>query len=420
MDVTRHMIGKTCLFMFFCLILFTIFPLEPILAQEESTDNILVDTRDKSMTLAPGDRINISYVDVGRQGNLVEKSSVVRIREDGTIFHELLGVVSLGGLSISEAEDLLLTEFSRYYTNPKVGVNIVEQTKYKVLLYGEVKRVGVYLVSPSTRVAEFIIENGGTAEGADLKNIRVARNDGNTLIFNMEQYLFTNDPVNNVTLHDNDKVIVPRLTDLEKYSEVSQNYILQYGNVLEITVNEIHQAEFHPTQTEIYVIDKNGGIYHRLFGLVELAGTSLESAQNKLTVLAKNYYRNPFVTIKVQQISSRYVFAFGELMRPGIYPLEGNVRIAEFLAHIGGMTASADYKKIIITREEGETVEFNFDKYLFKRDDRNNIYLENGDRIVVLPKERGLLKNISEALTPLTTIFSILTMAISLYLITSK
>jgi len=107
-------------------------------------------------------------------------------------------------------------------------------------------------------------------------------------------------------------------------------------------------------------------------------------------------------------------------MRPGIYPLEGNVRIAEFLAHIGGMTASADYKKIIITREEGETVEFNFDKYLFKRDDRNNIYLENGDRIVVLPKERGLLKNISEALTPLTTIFSILTMAISLYLITSK
>ena len=381
-----------------CLFLLLLLPLLWTSAQESAPQIIPEPEAESTKILTPGDRISIGYVDVGRQGNLIEKTMTTRIKEDGTIFHELLGVVKLSGMTISEAESLLFSEFSRYYTNPKVNIVIVEQTKYKVLLYGEVHRVGIYLVNPNTRVAEFIIENGGTTADADLKNIRISRSDGTTLNFNMDRYLYTNNPVNNVVLRDFDKVIIPKVEAIEQFTSASDNYILQYGNVLEITVSEISETVYNPAQKEVYIVDRNGNIYHRLFGMVHLGGASVDRAEAILMEMAKRVYSNPLVTIEVVDISSRNVFVYGEVSRPGIYPLEGNIRIAEFLAVIGGFLPTADIRKITITREEGRTVTFNFKKFLFDRDDSENIYLEDGDRIIVLPQKRGFWYKLAEQL----------------------
>jgi len=377
--------------------------------------SITTDSYQNEMTLSPGDRIKVSYFDIGPQGVPIEKSSILEVRHDGTIFHELLKVVYVQNLTIKQVEDLLTVKFSEFFTQPQVVVSIVEKTTIKVFLWGEVDNIGVYRISPGTTIAEFIITHGGLTSDANISKITITRKDGSVIIFDLERYLFSNDETNNVELHDEDKIIVPRLLLKDEYARLSKGYILQAGNVLEITINELATMEKSPATPENYIIDQDGNIYHRRFGLVQLGGLTVDKAQATLTELAKKYYREPVVTIDVVKLTSRSVFVFGEVNRPGIYPIEGNIRLAEFLADIGGLTSNADPRKIIVTRENYKPVTFDLNEYLFDRKDEKNIYLEDGDRIIVLSRKRGFIVNLAEKIQPFTTVLYIISTALNIY-----
>ena len=374
------------------------------------TDTEIIDDELDAMTvLQIADKVTISYIDVDNKGNPIQRSNTFTIRPDGTIFHELLGSVSLANMTIAEAEEVLTEKFSQFFNQPRVALSVLEKTNIKVILYGEVSRVGVFPIKPNTRVAEFIIENGGTTPEADLARITVSRTDGGRLVFDMEKYLFTNEPVNNVILKDKDKIIVPRFKVQEKYGRLSKNYVLQYGNVLEITINEMALMETNPAQSESYVLDSEGNIFHRLFGLVHLGGITVDKSQEVLAEMAKRYFREPIVSVDVLELSSRNVFIFGQVLRPGIYPIEGNIQLAEFLANIGGLNDQADLRKIVVTRRQGRPIEFNLEDFLFKRDDSKNVFLEDGDRVIVQKRQRGFFVRLSEKLQPFSIIFTFIT-----------
>ncbi|MDO9547679.1 MAG: polysaccharide biosynthesis/export family protein [Candidatus Marinimicrobia bacterium] len=381
------------------------------------TTELVDDEIDAMIVLQAADKVTISYIDVDSKGNPVQRSNIFTIRPDGTIFHELLGVVTLANMTIAEAEELLTEKFSQFFNQPRVAVSVLEKTSIKVILYGEVSRMGVFPIKPNTRVAEFIIENGGTTPEADLARITVSRADGGKIIFDMEKYLFTSEPVNNVILKDKDKIIVPRFKVQEKYGRLSKNYVLQYGNVLEIIINEMALMETNPAQSESYVIDSEGNIFHRLFGLVHLGGMTVDKSQDVLAEMAKRYFREPIVTVNVLELSSRNVFVFGQVVRPGIYPIEGNIQLAEFLANIGGLTDEADLRDIVVTRKQGRPVEFSLEDFLFKRDDSKNVFLEDGDRIIAQKRQRGFFVRLSEKLQPFQIIFTFITGIFTVYVL---
>jgi len=385
-----------------------------IFAQETE---LSYDEENAMIVLQPSDRITIAYIDIGPRGNPIERSNIFTIRPDGTIFHELLGIVLVADMTIMEAEEVLTENFSRYFIQPRVAVSVIEKTSIKVILWGEVSRVGVFPVKPNTTISEFIIEKGGTTPEADISRITISRSDGNKVIFDMERYLFTDEAVNNVFLKDKDKIIVPRFKVQEKYGRLSKNYILQYGNVLEIIINEMALMETNPAQAESYIVDSEGNIFHRLFGLVHLGGLTVDKSQIILAEMAKRYFREPIVTVDVLELSSRNVFVFGEVLRPGIYPIEGNIQLAEFLANIGGLNDAADLRDIVITRRQGKPVIFDMENFLFKRDDSKNVFLEDGDRIIVQKRQRGFFVRLSEKLQPFQIIFSFITGIVTIYII---
>ncbi|MFH1212556.1 MAG: polysaccharide biosynthesis/export family protein [Candidatus Neomarinimicrobiota bacterium] len=383
--------------------------------------NVIIgaDFSQEDMTLAPGDKIKITYMDIGPQGNPIEKNTIAEVRHDGTIFHELLKVVYVQNLTIKQTEELLTVKLSEFFTQPQVLVSIIEKTTIKVLLWGGVNQVGVYPISPGTTIAEFIIQHGGVTNDADISKITLTRKDGSAVIFNLERYLFTNENANNVELENEDKIIVPRIAVQNEYSRLSKGYVLQVGNVLEISINELATMDKNAVKPETYIIDQEGNIFHRRFGLVRLGGISVDKAQSTVAEMAKRYYRDPIVNIDVIELSSRNAFVFGEVARPGIYPIEGNVRLAEFLANIGGLTEKADLRKIIVTRENSKPVTFNLEDYLFKRIDIKNVFLEDGDRIIVLSRSRGFFVRLAEKLQPVATLIQILTTVLTIYYITS-
>ena len=61
-------------------------------------------------------------------------------------------------------------------------------------------------------------------------------------------------------------------------------------------------------------------------------------------------------------------------------------------------------------------VVFNMEKYLFNRVDKKNIYLEDGDRIIVQNKNRGFIYRLAEKIQPLTTPMSFITSIIMIYI----
>lgn len=378
-----------------------------------------VETYAEDLIIQPGDKLRISYVDIGPQGSPIEKSSIVEVRSNGTIFHELIGEVYLQNLTISQAEEALTVKFGELFIRPQVAVNIIEKTTIKVFLWGAVAQVGVFTIPPYTTVAEFIMQHGSPTPEADIAKITISRDDGSVVIFDLNKYLFANDKSANIELKNNDKVIVPRAYLAEEYSRLSRGYILQSGNIIQITITELSAVAKSSTQPETYAIDKEGNIFHKRFGAVRLGGLSLDKAEAVLTEMAKKYYREPLVKIEVQQISSRNVFVFGQVNHPGIYPIEGNIRLAEFLANIGGVTPLADLDKIIVTRENAKTVNFSLNDYLFKRHDDKNIYLEDGDRIVVLSRQRGFFYRLAEKIQPFSVVVNILASLLSIYVITT-
>lgn len=62
------------------------------------------------------------------------------------------------------------------------------------------------------------------------------------------------------------------------------------------------------------------------------------------------YLRDPQVVVEVAQVRSRLASIYGEVQRPGRYPIEGNLSLLELLALAGGVKTGADDKAVLMRR----------------------------------------------------------------------
>nr|OQX98301.1 MAG: hypothetical protein B6I27_02850 [Erwiniaceae bacterium 4572_131] len=376
------------------------------------------DTKDNSV-LSIGDKIQITYSDINFRDTQKVETNIYEIMEDGQIYHPLLGEINLENRTIHDSEKILQIKLKKYFTNPFISIKIVDKMSNTIILYGEVSSVGVYQVEHGKKVAEFIIEKGGTLPNADLSEITILHLNGQSSLFNMIDYLYANKIEENIELQNGDKVIVHKLADKRIYSRYSDNYILQYGNVLEIAINETSARQINPDETETCPIDNNGDIYHKLLGNVHVGGMSILKTKMLLEEKASQYMLTPIVDISVVTVSHKSVYVFGEIENSGIHPIRGNLRLADFLANTCKITKNADYDEIIITRKNGDKLKFNLEDFLFKRKDKNNIYLADGDRIIVLPRKRGFVWELSEYIRPYYYIIQLVASALSVYYIST-
>ena len=94
------------------------------------------------------------------------------------------------------------------------------------------------------------------------------------------------------------------------------------------------------------------------------------------------YINKPDVTVTIQQVNSKKFFLTGEVYRPGEYPLVTPTRIFDALSNAGGFRDFANKKKIILIRG-AERYRFNYQDVLKGKNLGQNIFLENGDTVVV-------------------------------------
>jgi len=127
----------------------------------------------------------------------------------------------------------------------------------------------------------------------------------------------------------------------------------------------------------------DGKITMQLVGELDAAGQTPEGLQKKIVEALQEFILKPDVTVTLQSVQSRKYHITGEVGRPGTFPLVVPTTILEALTNSGGFREFANTKKITILRKGGKILKFNYNEVVKGKNMDQNIFLENGDYIVV-------------------------------------
>ena len=123
------------------------------------------------------------------------------------------------------------------------------------------------------------------------------------------------------------------------------DYRVGAGDVLEVTVLERDDLSRAPT------VQTNGVIWLPLAGDVAVANLTPAEIEAKLAgLLAKT--AGSRVQVRVREYQNQFVWAAGEVARPGRKALRGHTRLIDVLVEAGGFTANAS-GEVLVSRLEG-------------------------------------------------------------------
>lgn len=98
-----------------------------------------------------------------------------------------------------------------------------------------------------------------------------------------------------------------------------------------------------------YTVEADGTFTFPLIGRVKAGGLTLRSVEEALRKeLSNGFFKNPQVSVAVEQYRSQRVFVVGEVRMPGTYPLTGDTTLIEALARAGSTTENAAGEVLIV------------------------------------------------------------------------
>lgn len=134
------------------------------------------------------------------------------------------------------------------------------------------------------------------------------------------------------------------------------------------------------------VVRPDGKISLPLLNDVDAAGLTPEQLRAQLDKAAAKDVAEPNATVVVKTINSRKVYITGNVLKPGTYPLTGEMTVLQLIAVAGGLQEYADSKKIVVMRKEhgrDHAFVFNYKDVVRQKNLEQNISLKSGDTVVV-------------------------------------
>jgi polysaccharide export outer membrane protein len=126
------------------------------------------------------------------------------------------------------------------------------------------------------------------------------------------------------------------------------DYVIGAQDVL--TIQVFDQADLGGK----YTVEADGSFSFPLIGRVTAGGLTLRSFEGELKKkLADGYFRNPQVTVAVEQYRSQRVFVMGEVRAPGPVPLTGGMTLIEALARAGSTQPTASGEVAVVRAPQG-------------------------------------------------------------------
>jgi polysaccharide export outer membrane protein len=157
----------------------------------------------------------------------------------------------------------------------------------------------------------------------------------------------------------------------------SGGYTIGPQDVLEILVFGV------PELSGTLLVAGNGTIQLPLLGETPAAGRTARQLQSDLaTRLGAEYLQNPQVLVTVKEFNSRSVTLTGEISKPGVYPLKGEMSLLQLVATAGGFAEGSDSTVLIMRNTGGKRAAAQFDISDIEKGKATDPALQAGDTVV--------------------------------------
>ena len=134
-------------------------------------------------------------------------------------------------------------------------------------------------------------------------------------------------------------------------------------------------------------VDGRGMIRLPMVGSVEVAGLTVEQAQQRLQDAFSAYLREHWVVVEISEFRSQPVYLLGQFRNPGTYYLDRPYRLMQGLAMAGGMLETANLRSARLIRDD-ETLPVDIFELLNMGRSNLNVWLRPGDTLFV-PDDRN-------------------------------
>lgn len=277
--------------------------------------------------LGPGDEVNIDIWGASQE------SITETISPDGYVTVTDIGLIQLGGLSVSQAKAKLKSILGPRYQGSRIELTVGQTRTITISVIGEVKTPGTYTMSAFATVYNALYMAGGPNEIGTLRNVKVYRNG--RLLSNVDVYdfLLNGKLTGDVRLQDNDIVTVgpyealvniagkikrPMFYEMKKTESAAT--LLRYAGGF--TGDAYTKAiRIHRKAGQMYSVFNVGEFDLNDFKLMDEDSVSVDSTLNR--------YQN---TVEVK----------GAVFRPGMYQVGGQIcTVKSLIEAADGLTENA-------------------------------------------------------------------------------
>jgi len=207
-----------------------------------------------------------------------------RVQEDGTITYAYAPNIPAAGRTISEVRDELVKRLSRVIEDPQIDIKIVGFRSQKAYVTGEVNKPGVYPVTevPLTLI-DALNQAGGLTEAADWRTVTFTRGD---------------------------KTEVIELDDFYAHGDISQNRLLQNGDIVHVSRNDAQKVFVLGDVKRAGSVTLNRYGLNLAQALSDTGGLNENTADaNGVFVLRKSNFEETGVLANVYQLHAKNIAA---------------------------------------------------------------------------------------------------------------
>ncbi len=172
-------------------------------------------------TLGSGDRIQVAVFDVP------EYSGEYVVLVDGTLNLPVIGSISVRGLTLQQATDVISSQYARFVRRPLITISLLAARPVVIVVAGEVQRPGTYSVAVAgggggaaggptggqfPTVTQAITLAGGITQSAAVRDVQIRRRTSPTTeqVYNVNLWeLLQGNLAQDVALRDGDSIFIP-------------------------------------------------------------------------------------------------------------------------------------------------------------------------------------------------------------------
>ena len=353
------------------------------------------------------------------------------VTPEGTVLIPSVGAVFVSGENLENAKKLISEKLKGYYSKTNFSLTLIGLRKFKIIVSGQVKNPGTYVVSANDRISEVIEQANGFLDDSSQRNILVKRVDGKTQRVDVFRFLTLGDKGRNPYCLDGNIIYVP----------IKERRIYSYG--IYGAVKSPGEYEYAPEDSLLDLIALAQGLtadadwskamlirFREDRKSTDSLTVNLEeliSKGKKELNLALLPDDRVFIHFLPQFHQKKNVVISGEVLYPGVYAIEENrTLLSEIIQSAGGFTSNASLaesemikkkieeikdseferlKKVPIaemskeeykyfktkSREKQGRVACDFERLFTDKDKTQDIFLQDGDSINIATKSRGIV-----------------------------